>query len=72
MGLLSGIDKKVFEGVVTLLMITIGLLLALNTERSPRHCVQTLRTNLLFTVEADAERAVVNATKSRPDIAKQV
>lgn len=69
---LGGVDEHVFEHVIAIVVIAIGLFLTLDAESSPRYRSQAFRTDLLLAVEADAERTFFQATKRRSHIAEQM
>ena len=60
---LSCVDEHVIKRVGTLILVLIGLFLALDAIRAPRHGHKAFRANLLFAMQTGSETTIVNAAQ---------
>ena len=60
---LSGVYEHIVKRIAALILVLIGLFLALDAIRAPRHSHKALRANLLFAMQTGSETTIVNAAQ---------
>src|SRR4029077_19004881 len=71
-GRLGGVDHQVVEALRAFSLIAVSDFLALDTERRPRHGCETLRTDVLFTMQTHPESSFFDAAQCTSHIPQQI